>query len=56
MSEGDTKFFRTFVANMWYLAKRARTKCLAAVAFLTTRIHGIDIDNLTKLKRLLGYL
>jgi hypothetical protein len=56
VSEEETKFFRTFVAKMLYLAKRARPECLAAVAFLTTRVHCVDIDDLAKLKRLLGYL
>ena len=56
VSEEETKFFRTFVAKMLYLAKRVRPECLAAVAFLTTRVHCVDIDDLAKLKRLLGYL
>ena len=56
VSDEDTQFFRTFVAKMLYLAKRVRPECLAAVAFLTTRVHCVDIDDLAKLKRLLGYL
>jgi hypothetical protein len=33
-----------------------RPECLTAVAFLATRVECCDIDNLTKLQRLLGFL
>jgi hypothetical protein len=36
--------------------KGIKPECLAAIAFLTTRIHCFDIDDLAKLKWLLGYL
>ena len=41
---------------MLYLAKRVRPECLTAVAFLSTRVHECDIDDLAKLRRLLGYV
>jgi hypothetical protein len=49
-------YFRTFVAKLLYLAKRVRPECLVAVAFLTTRVNDVDIDDIAKLHRLLGYL
>jgi hypothetical protein len=52
----EAKFFRTFVAKLLYLSKRVRPECLAAVAFLTTRVHEVDEDDMGKLRRLLGYL
>jgi hypothetical protein len=36
------KFFLNFVAKLLFLAKRVRPECLVAVAFLTTRMHGVD--------------
>jgi hypothetical protein len=50
----EVKCFRTFVANLLYLAKRVRHECLVAVAFLTTRVHEVDEDDMGKLRRLLG--
>jgi hypothetical protein len=41
---------------MLYLAKRVRPECLTAVSFLTTRVQKCDIDDLAKLRRVLGYL
>jgi hypothetical protein len=49
-------YFRTFAAKLLYLAKRVRPKCLVAVAFLTTRVSDLDIDDIAKLDRLLVYL
>jgi exosome complex RNA-binding protein Rrp4 len=49
-------YFRNFVAKLLYLAKRVRPECLVAVDFLTTRVNDVDIDNIAKLHRLLGYL
>ena len=54
--EDVRKRFHTHVAKMLYLAKRVRPECLTAVAFLATRVHVCDIDDLAKLRRLLGYL
>jgi len=38
----EVKFFLNFVAKLLFLAKRVRPECLVAVAFLTTRMHGVD--------------
>lgn len=55
-SAADVKHFRTFVAKMLYLSKRVRPECLTPVSFLSTRVHEVDIDDVAKLRRLLGYL
>jgi hypothetical protein len=55
-SHEEVQFFRTFVAKLLYIAKRVRPECLVAVAFLTTRVHAVDEDDMGKLKRVLGYL
>jgi hypothetical protein len=39
-----------------YLAKRVRSEYLVAAAFLTTRVHDVDANDVGKLRRLLGYL
>jgi len=55
-TEDQRKHFHTHVAKFIYLAKRVRPECLTAAAFLATRVHACDIDDLAKLKRLHGYL
>jgi hypothetical protein len=55
-TEEQRKQFHTSVAKMLYLAKRVRPECLTAVAFLATRVHACDVDDLAKLRRLLGYV
>jgi len=55
-SEEQRKTFHTLVAKMLYLAKRVRPECLTAVAFLSTRVQACDLDDMAKLKRLLGYV
>ena len=55
-SDADAKWFHTHVAKILYLAKRVRPECLTAVAFLSTRVAAPDIDDLAKLRRLLGYI
>ena len=54
--EKDRGWFHTHVAKVLYLAKRVRPECLVAVAFLSTRVQTCNIDDLAKLRRLLGYL
>ena len=56
VSPTEAAFFHTYVMKILYLAKRVRPECLTAVSFLTTRVHDCDIDDMAKLKRLLGYL
>jgi hypothetical protein len=52
----EVKFFRSYVAKLLYLAKKVRPKCLAAVAFLTTKVIVVDVDDMAKLKRVLRCL
>lgn len=55
-SVSESAWFHTHVAKLLYLAKRVRPECLTAVAFLATRVAVCDIDDLAKLRRLLGYV
>jgi hypothetical protein len=55
-TESEAKWFHTYVAKILYLAKRVKPECLTAVAFLSTRVTMSDIDDLAKLRRLLGYI
>ena len=55
-TDDESKWLHTNVAKMLYLSKRVRPECLTAVSFLTTRVLCCDIDDLAKLRRLLGYL
>ena len=43
------------MAKLLYLAKRVRPECFVAMAFLITRVHQVDEDDMGKLRRLLGY-
>jgi hypothetical protein len=52
----ESKWFHTYVMKMLYLSKRVKPECLTSVFFLTTRVQCCDIDDIAKLKRLLGYL
>ena len=52
----EAKWFHTYVAKILYLAKRTRPECLTVVAFLSTRVNVCNIDDLAKLRRLLGYI
>jgi Reverse transcriptase (RNA-dependent DNA polymerase) len=56
LSPQDAQFFHTYVAKLLYLAKRTKPECLAAVAFLATRVTMSDDDDMQKLMRLLGYI
>jgi len=55
-SANDSKWFHSNVAKVLYLAKRVRPECLTAVSFLTTRVNECNLDDLAKLRRLLGYI
>ncbi|KAG7339953.1 reverse transcriptase RNA-dependent DNA polymerase [Nitzschia inconspicua] len=48
--------FHHLVAKLLYLCKRARPDLQLAVAFLTTRVQGPDVDDWKKLGRCLTYL
>jgi hypothetical protein len=52
----EAKWFHKYVAKMLYLAKRTRPEGLTVVAFLSTRVNVCNIDDLAKLRRLLGYI
>jgi hypothetical protein len=52
----EAKWFHSHVAKVLYLAKRAKPECLTAVSFLSTRVQCCDHDDLSKLRRLLGYI
>jgi len=45
-SAPERKWFHSYVAKLLHLAKRVRPECLTAVAFLSTRVHECDIDDL----------
>jgi len=49
-------FFRPYVDKLNYFAKALKPECRVAVAFLTTRANTVDVDDMAKLKRVLGYL
>ena len=55
-SEEQRVIFHRRVAKMLYLAMRARSDCLTAVAFLATRVTKCTTDDLTKLDRLMRYI
>ena len=55
-SEHERKYFHTYVAKILYVAKRVKPECLTAVAFLSTRVTVCDLDDMAKLRRLLGYV
>ena len=48
--------FHHFVAKCLFATKRARPDIATAVAFLTTRVKGPDVDDWKKLVRLIRYL
>jgi len=52
----ESACFHSMTAKVLYLAKRVRPECLTAVAILSTRVNECDLDDIQKLKRLLGYL
>jgi hypothetical protein len=56
LQEEKASIFHNFVARSLYLTKRARPDIATAVAFLTTRVKGPDVDNWNKLLRLIRYL
>jgi hypothetical protein len=56
LSALESKYFHSYVAKVLYLAKRVRPECLTAVSFLSTRVKVCDVDDMSKLRRLLGYI
>ena len=56
LKEQQAAIFHNFVARSLYLTKRARPNIATAVAFLTTRVKGPDVDDWNKLLCLIRYL
>jgi hypothetical protein len=56
LSEEQALAFHHSVAQLLFMATRARQDIQTAVAFLTTRVKSPDEDNWGKLKRVLKYL
>lgn len=56
LDQAKAKAFHNLTAKMIYVAKRARPDISLAVAFLTTRVKGPDIDDWRKLRHLIEYL
>ena len=56
VSEEIRVWFHRVVAQLLYLAKRVRPECLAAVAYLATRVTRCDSHDIEKLFRLLRYI
>lgn len=56
VSEADQDWFRSNVAKLLYLGKRARPEILTAISFLATRAAKADSDDLGKLRRVLRYI
>jgi hypothetical protein len=50
------KEFHSAVAQLPYIAKRTRPDILTAVSFLSTRVNQPDIDDWSKLERVLKYI
>jgi hypothetical protein len=54
--EDVRQWFHTLTAKMLYLAKRGRPEILTAVSYLCTRVDKCTEEDVTKLKRAMGYL
>jgi len=56
LDQARAKAFHNITAKGIYVAKRARPDISLAIAFLTTRVKGPDIDNWRKLCHMVEYL
>jgi hypothetical protein len=56
LDQAKAKAFHNITAKMIYVTKRARPDISLAVAFLTTRVKGPDIDDWRKLRHTIKYL
>ena len=52
----EVQLFRTSLTKLLNLAEKVRSECLAAVMFLTTRVHNVGFGDMGKLKWLLSYI
>ena len=50
------EFYHSAAAKLLYLSKRVRPDIILAVSFLTTRVQSPDVDDWSKLQRVLKYL
>jgi hypothetical protein len=56
LGQSEQDYFRSYIAKLLFVGKRARPDILAPVSFLSTRAQSPDLDDLGKLHRVLGYL
>ena len=56
VEDQDQDWFRSNVAKLLYLGKRARPEILTATTFLATRAAKADSDDMGKLRRVIRYL
>jgi hypothetical protein len=56
VEQDEQDWFRSNVAKLLYLGKRARPEILTATTFLATRATKADSDDLDKLRRIIRYL
>jgi hypothetical protein len=55
-SSEEQDWFRSYVARLAYVARRARPEILTAVSFLATRATKADEEDMGKLRRVIRYL
>jgi hypothetical protein len=55
-TQAEAVWFRSYVARCLYLGKRTKPEILPVVSFLASRVQACDIDDLSKLRRLLMYI
>ena len=56
LDKEQKQMFHHYTAQLLFIAKRARPDLQTAVAFLCTRVHDPDTDDLKKLTRVMKYL
>jgi hypothetical protein len=56
LGEEDATMFHHNVAKLLFVCKRARPDTQTAVAFLSTRVKGPDVDDYKKLTRVMRYI
>jgi hypothetical protein len=56
LNQDEAKAYHNITAKSLYVTKRARPDVLLAVAFLTTRVRGPDVDDWKKLRHMVEYL
>jgi hypothetical protein len=56
LNQAEAKAYHNITAKSLYVTKRARPDVLLAVAFLSTRVRGPDVDDWKKLRHMVKYL